>query len=158
MKRYLVTTFLLVFPILIYSQDIYIIRDYNVSQDIFYNDKLVAKIKIVSIKDVTDLYDIKPFPQIVMIEYVYENIDLDSLRIGLLNFKVYDESKFIATAGDYAKPMTKFPADIPRGTSCVAQVLMGLENKSKYIAINYYMNLFMQTGNPLASFYLKVNQ
>ena len=142
----------------VYSQNASSVTEIDEPAEIVQNGSIIGTIRITSIKDITQLYDNAPFPQIIMFEYMYENTNIDLLRIGILNFRVIDEERNVATSGGYGYPMTKFPKEIPIGYKCTAQAIFGLEKNSSKIVIELFLTYFNWTYPANASFSLLIKE
>lgn len=111
----------------------------------------------LKINKVTTMTERNPFAdtnpaQVVMIDYTYTNVASNAeVYISELNFKVVDSTGKVGHI--YPNSPMNYPQYIPKGTSCTAQAIFGLENKSDKVKIHFYKDLF---GPVTATFELPV--
>jgi hypothetical protein len=109
------------------------------------------------INKVTTMTERNPFAdtnpvQVVMIDYTYTNVASDEdVYISELNFKVVDSAGKVGYL--YPNSPKNYPQRIPKGTTCNAQVIFGLDTKSDKVKIHFYKDLF---GPVTATFELPV--
>jgi len=79
--------------------------------------------------------------QVVIIDYTYTNVASDEeVYIGDFNFKVVDAAGKVGQT--YPIIPKNYPQYIPKGATCTAQVVYGLETKSDKVKIYFYKDLF----------------
>ena len=81
-------------------------------------------------------YSDKNFPQVFLIDYTYKNISSnDSMYISNMNFKIVDEKGEVGGTypNDYLYPETAIA-----GTTCKAQMVFGVNNRSNKIKLQYW--------------------
>lgn len=93
--------------------------------------------------------------QVIIIDYTYTNIaNTEDVYLFDSYFKVIDSKGEIG----YTYPLmpVSFPQSIPKGTTCKAQMIFGLNNKSDSVKILFYKNIF--DNNPTATFQIPITK
>lgn len=98
----------------------------------------------------------KNYSQVFIIDYTYKNISsADSMYISDMNFKIIDETGEIGgTYPDTYSISLKYPQEIIAGTTCKAQMLLGISNRSNKIQLQYWGSAW--DNQPCAIFELNV--
>jgi len=110
-----------------------------------------------TINKVTEMAERNPYSekqpaQVIIIDYTYTNIANDEdLYLGDIYFKVVDVAGKIGYT--YPNSPANYPQRIPKGATCNAQMIFGLDTKSKEVTIYFYKGLF---GQPVAIFKLPI--
>jgi hypothetical protein len=111
---------------------------------------------ITGIKEMSERnqFSDKNFDQVFLIDYTYKNISSeDTLYISEMNFKIIDEQGEIGDS--YPNSTSKDPQSITSGTTCKAQMVLGVNNKSNTIKLQYFDNMF--NSKPDAIFEININ-
>lgn len=109
------------------------------------------------INKVTEMAERNPYSektpeQVIMIDYTYTNIaNKEDLYLGDIYFKVVDSAGKIGYT--YPNSPINYPQSIPRGATCNAQIIFGLDTKSDIVKVYFYKDLF---GQATATFELPV--
>lgn len=83
----------------------------------------------------------KNYPQVFLIDYTYKNISSsDSVYISDSNFTIIDETGQIGDS--YPNSITYYPDNATIGTTCKAQAVLGVSNRSNSIKLQYFDNIF----------------
>ena len=95
----------------------------------------------------------KNFEQIFLIDYTYKDIKSDdTIYINSMNFKIIDSNG--ETGDTYPNSVSSEPKSITGGTTCKAQMVFGVNNKSDKIKLQFFDNYF--SSDPDAVFELDV--
>ena len=114
-----------------------------------------ASIKITGIREMSERNQFadENYPQIFLIDYTYKNISSkDSLYFSDLNFKIIDEQGEVG--GTYPNSYI-YPERIIAGTTCKAQMVFGVNNRSKKVKLQFWSSSFWDT-QPILIFELDV--
>lgn len=109
------------------------------------------------INKVTEMTERNPYSdkspaQVIMIDYTYTNIaSNEDVYLSDIHFKVIDSAGKVGYT--YPNSPTKFPQSIPKGATCNAQMIFGLDTKSDTVTIYFYKDIF---GSATATFKLPV--
>ena len=83
----------------------------------------------------------KTYPQVFVIDYTYRNISSsDSVYISEMNFNIIDQNGEIG--GTYPNSTSRNPEDLTVGVTCRAQMVLGVNNTSNNIKLQYFDNMF----------------
>lgn len=116
---------------------------YKLNEDIYItNSHGKYRVKFTGITETEDRneYSEKEANRVVLIEYEYENVDMDEdLYVSDINFKVYDKdnNSMETYPVDY-----KFPSNIGSGRKATASIAYALNNDNNYIELEFYDNCF----------------
>ncbi|MBR2744781.1 MAG: DUF5067 domain-containing protein [Clostridia bacterium] len=124
------------------------IPKYGINDDIYItNDYGKYRVKITNISETEErnsFSDTKA-DRVIVIEYEYENLtDEDDLYVSSLNFNAYDKenNKLEAYPAN-----TKYGGTVSKGRKTSASVAYALNNRSNYIEMEYYDNMFYGKPN-----------
>ena len=121
---------------------------------VFESNNQKYELTITGVKETKDRnqFSSKTPEQVLLIDYTYKNVSGSDLFISDMNFKLIDEEGFVG----YSYPIEyTMPQSIPAGTSCKAQLALGIDNKSSNIVLHYYDNMFNDNSDKV--FNLKVD-
>ena len=131
-------------------------------QQVHLNEEINVKnsdgeytLEITGIKEMTERNEFsdKNFKQVFLIDYTYKNISSnEALYISDADFKIIDEQGEIGDS--YPNTITNYPQSITSGTTCKAQMVLGINNTSSTIKLQYFDNMF--NSQPDAVFELNV--
>jgi len=86
-------------------------------------------------------YSEKNPAQVIMIDYTYTNIaSEEDVYLSDIYFKVVDSAGKVGYT--YPNSPKNYPQRIPKGVTCNAQMIFGLDNKSDVVKIYFYKDLF----------------
>ncbi|WP_300855292.1 DUF4190 domain-containing protein [uncultured Clostridium sp.] len=98
-------------------------------------------------------YSDKEYEQVFLIDYTYKCINSDdSIYISDMNFKIIDKDGEIG--GTYPNSTSKNSENITSGITCKSQMVLGVNNKSDKITLQYFDNMF--NSKPDAIFELNI--
>lgn len=112
------------------------------------------ELKITGIKQTKDRnqFSDKEPAQVFIVDYEYKNISGNDLYISDINFRIVDEKGQVGNT--YPLSYT-YPQSIPVGTTCKAQMVFAVNNKSSNVTLHYYDNMFNNSSDKI--FTLDVN-
>lgn len=116
---------------------------YKLNEDIYVtNSHGKYRIKFTGVKEINDRNEFseKKADRVVLIEYEYENIDMDEdLYVSDMSFKLYDKdnNSMETYPVDY-----KSPSNISSGRKTTASAAFALNNDNNYIELEFYDNYF----------------
>lgn len=83
--------------------------------------------------------------QVFLIDYTYKNIKGDDLFISESSFTIIDQE---GEVGDtYPNSISNYPKRIPTGSTCKAQMVLCVNNKSDKIELHYKNNMFQDKAD-----------
>ncbi len=127
------------------SANIYTHKDEN------GNALYTVEIKSIRLMSERNKYSEKNPAEVYIIDYTYKNINNSTeLYIGDSSFKVIDSQGKVGYT--YPNSVTSYPQSTPKGASCDAQIIFGVDNISSEVSLLYYNNMFRDSD---ASFRLK---
>ncbi len=95
----------------------------------------------------------KNFEQVFLISYTYKNIsNTESVYISDMDFQIIDEEGVIGDT--YPNSISQYPQYITKGITCQAEMVLGVNNRSNVIQLQYRDNMF--DDQPIAIFKLNV--
>lgn len=126
----------------------------NEELNLYGSDGGKGSISITGISETSerDNYAAENYSQVFIIDYTYKNISSsDSMYISGSNFKIIDEEGEI---GGECFISHTFPETITAGTTCRAQMVFGVRNRSTKVKLQYWSSISSQ--QPSAIFELNV--
>lgn len=100
-----------------------------------------------------EFYD-KKCSQVFIIDYTYKNISsANSMYISDMNFKIIDETGEVGDTYPLGFDLS-YPQEIISGTTCKAQMVFGISNRSKKIKLQFWGSAW--DNQPSAIFELNV--
>lgn len=116
---------------------------YKLNEDIYITNshgKYRIKFTGVSETDDRNSYSDIQADRVVLIEYEYENMDMDQdLFVSDLEFKLYDKDN--NQLETYPVDM-KYASSVSSGRKATASIAYALNNDSNYIELEYYDNIY----------------
>jgi len=116
---------------------------YKLNEDIYItNNNGKYRIKFTGVTETKERnsYSDKQADRVVMIEYEYENMDMnEDLYISEYNFKLYDKDN---NSLDTYPVTIKYPSSVSSGRKGTASAAFALNNDSNYIELEFYDNMF----------------
>ncbi len=127
----------------------------NEEASILDSDGGEASITITGIREMTERnhYADENYPQVFLIDYTYKNISSkNSIYFSNSNFKIIDEKGEVG--GTYPNSYIR-PERIIAGTTCNAQMVFGVNNRSNKITLQFWGSSFWD-NQPVLMFELDV--
>lgn len=102
------------------------------------------EIKGIKVMSERNQYSDKNPAEVYLIDYKYTNINNpEELFIGDSSYKVIDSQGKVGYT--YPNSKTNYPQGIPKGVSCDAQMVFGVDNVSSEISLLFYDNMFRES-------------
>ncbi len=131
-------------------------QSYGLNQEVILTDNYGGQVSlaITGIREMSERnqFSDAPYTQIFLIDYTYKNISrTDSAYISDMNFKIVVEQGEVG--GTYPNSVTLYPEEIISGTTCKAQMVFGVNNRSNKVKLQYWP----QTGGSTPSAIFELN-
>lgn len=124
------------------------IKRYKLNDEVYLsNSEEEYTIKITGIKEMKERnkFSDKNPAQVFLIDYTYKNIKGDDLFISESSFTIIDQ---YGEVGDtYPNSISNYPKRIPAGSTCKAQMILCVNNKSSKIELQYKDNMFQDKAD-----------
>lgn len=114
---------------------------YGLNQEVTLADNNggTGTITITGIREMSERnqFSDAPYTQIFLIDYTYKNNSIsDYMYVSDMNFKIVDEQGEVG--GTYPNSKSLYPEEIVPGTTCRAQMIFGVNNRSNKVKLQYW--------------------